>query len=462
MPAESVTAIWKIVYDALFPGEAERDPAFRQDIVRLSRIALLVIGGVQIGVSLFLTLARVILMSEEWAALTFRFVQGAVLILIGMVSLLCAHWKRIENWWRFLGAVSGLVTAAVLIWSSMLASLQMANPDDFIPGQITLIMLVGVTVVPLRPAQIFWMGSGIGAIYVAATTAAQRYLRIGSGPEGNVLLFIFMLSLLCTGITAVVYQQRLANFELRREQVRAMMAENAASMARLAAALSHELNNPMGALLSGIDTLLLVASKQAATTTPSEQQRLVILQADLRKSVQQSAQRLKGLVSRIQRFTNLDQAEVQNANLNELLTDVAALVEPQLPSTAKLELDLKPVQTIVCRPQQISAVFSNLVTNAVRALDGAGGEVRIATRQVNSNVEVEVRDNGRGVDQSKLEGIFDPGFTDTGSRVRAGNWSMFSSRQIIREHGGDIRIQSDKGKGTTVRVTLPAAKAAVT
>ena len=80
---------------------------------------------------------------------------------------------------------------------------------------------------------------------------------------------------------------------------------------------------------------------------------------------QQSAQRLKGLVSRIQRFTNLDQAEVQNANLNELLTDVAALVEPQLPSTAKLELDLKPVQTIVCRPQQISAVFNQAVSNAM-------------------------------------------------------------------------------------------------
>ena len=122
----------------------------------------------------------------------------------------------------------------------------------------------------------------------------------------------------------------------------------------------------------------------------------------------------------------------------------------------------RPIQPIVCRPQQISAVFSNLVTNAVRALDGSGGEVSIATRQVNTHIEVEVRDNGRGVEQSKLEGIFDPGFSDSGSRVRASNWSMFSSRQIIREHGGDIRIQSDKGKGTTVRVTFPTARAAVT
>jgi len=51
--------------------------------------------------------------------------------------------------------------------------------------------------------------------------------------------------------------------------------------------------------------------------------------------------------------------------------------------------------------------------------------------------------------------VFDPGFKVAGNRVRTGNWSLFSSRQIVREHGGDIHIQSVEGQGTTVSVMLP-------
>ena len=158
----------------------------------------------------------------------------------------------------------------------------------------------------------------------------------------------------------------------------------------------------------------------------------------------------------MQRFTNLDQADVQNANLNELITDVAALIQPQLPAAAKIELDLKPVPPVVCRPQQMSAVFNNLVSNAIRALNG-DGLVTISTRPQPDAVEVEIRDNGRGLDAKELAGIFEPGFRVLERRVAAGNWGMFSSRQIIREHGGEIKIASGAGKGTTVTINLPTA-----
>jgi two-component system, NtrC family, sensor kinase len=55
----------------------------------------------------------------------------------------------------------------------------------------------------------------------------------------------------------------------------------------------------------------------------------------------------------------------------------------------------------------------------------------------------------------EIESIFDPGFKVYGTRVSSGNWSLFNSRQIIFEHGGDISIDSAVGKGTTVCVTLP-------
>jgi signal transduction histidine kinase len=458
MNNESFRALWETVRSHLLPGAIERDPLFKKEILRTARTALLVIGGVQIGVSLFMLVARSVL-SPDTVALPFRTTQGLSIVVLGAMTLYCARLRRLEPWWRGIAVASGLCTVAVLIVSSLIASSYEPHADDFIPGQITLVMLVAVTVVPLRPLQVFGMGVGNGAIYIAS--AMMMRSRYGAGPDPDYLLFILMLSLLCTGITAVVYQQRRANFELRQEQVRSLLAENAASQARLAAALSHELNNPMGALLSGVDTLLLLAARQA-TSSQEQQARLVVLQSDVRKSIMESMQRLRTLVTRMQRFTNLDKAEVQSVNLNDLLTDVAALVQSQLPRGATVRLDLRPLRPVVCRPQQISAVFSSLVTNAIHSLDSPTGEITIATHEQNRSAVVEIQDTGRGLETVQLKDIFDPAFRSSGTRVHAANWSMFSSRQIIREHGGEIFISSKRGDGTLVRVTLPVAKSALT
>lgn len=449
------------ILGTLFPGEAERDSYFRDELSRLSRIALVVIGGVQIGVSVFMLIAHFVA-GPDGPTVLFRVKQAVAVILLGLVSIGCSRSDKLRYWWRAIAALSGLLTAAVLIWASLLVMMRASNADDFIPGQITLVMLVAVAVVPLMPIQTLALGIGIGAVYVTSAWIADHRLELGNGANANYVLFIVMLTLLCTGISAVSYQQRWANFELRVSQARIMLAENATSLARLAAALSHELNNPMGAMLSGIDTLLLLASKQA-TVPQQDQARLVLLQADVRKSIQQSSQRLKALVSRMQRFTNLDKAEVQDSNLNELITDVAALMESQLPRTAKLELDLQPIECIVCRPQQISAVFSNLLSNAASALNGDdGGCIVIATRQLTREVEVQIRDNGRGVDPAQLRDIFEPTFKASGDRVQSANWGMFSARQIVREHGGDIKIESNPKSGTTVRVSIPSDGPALT
>jgi signal transduction histidine kinase len=99
-------------------------------------------------------------------------------------------------------------------------------------------------------------------------------------------------------------------------------------------------------------------------------------------------------------------------------------------------------------------VFSNLLANAIGAVNG-DGRIVVSTRHVDSGLEVRIEDNGRGVPPEQLKSIFDPGFKVSGERVSTGNWSMFSSRQIVHEHGGEIHISSALGRGTIVVVTLP-------
>jgi two-component system, NtrC family, sensor kinase len=124
---------------------------------------------------------------------------------------------------------------------------------------------------------------------------------------------------MATALSAVLYRQRYLNYQgyvrslesaeqLRRAETRVLLSDHAASLGRLAAALSHELNSPIGALKSAVDTLLLINAR-LATAESAERERLLRLQADLRRSLHQSSSRLAQIVGRMQRFTNLDRAE---------------------------------------------------------------------------------------------------------------------------------------------------------
>jgi len=445
------------------PGAAERDPEFRADIRRLGRMSLLVLGAVEIGASLFMLAAR-FLVSPETSTLTIRLRQAIMISAVGLLDIAASRIPLVSLWSRAIALASALAVAAILIWSSFVVAAHSTAPNDFIPGEITMVLLFAVTIVPLRPIQTLLLGSGIGIIYTIEALIAEGNLMEGLGPDDNYMLFILMLTLLSTAITAVVYVQRRASYEnnrrslqaaedLRHAQTRILLTENAASLSRLAAAISHEMNTPLGALISGVDTLLLLAGRQA-TSGPEEQHRLVRLQADLRRSVQESAGRIRDLVGRLQRFTNLDQAEIQPSDINELLRDVAALMDPRDRGGAQIDMNLRPVPAVLCRPQQISAVLASLLRNAVQAVDG-NGRVELSTSVEDHTVAIRIADNGRGLSPDEVANIFDPGIRESGGRMAAGNWSMFNSRQIVREHGGDIAIASHQGRGTLVTVTLP-------
>jgi signal transduction histidine kinase len=449
----------------LLPGDAEYDPEFRAEIKRLSHIGLYVVGGVEVVATVFMVAAQLIL-APDAELRPWRVALGGGVIALGIATLAMARVRSVRRFSRPLAAGSSVAAAGFITWILLRMTQFDPTADIVIPGSITLITLVAVAAIPLRPADTLLLGVVMEAMYVVFALTVEKLANVGAGVDQLTALFLFMLTCLATALTAVLYNQRRSAWEWHRQSVttlenlrhaehRNLLAQNAASVGRLAAALSHELNSPLGALISGVDTLLLLASRQAAGQA-TEQHRFVILQNEVRKSIRQSTDRLKEVVARMQRFTNLDKAEVQAANINEIVSDVAALVQPGYSGKAPVRLELGNVPELVCRPQQLSAVFANLLGNALEATDGTGA-VRIATRRTADMVEVEIEDNGRGLDAQTVETIFDPEFKVRGGRVTSGNWTMFNSRQIVREHGGDISVESRTGAGTKVVVTLPVA-----
>jgi signal transduction histidine kinase len=96
-----------------------------------------------------------------------------------------------------------------------------------------------------------------------------------------------------------------------------------------------------------------------------------------------------------------------------------------------------------------------LFNNAVNAISGSG-RIRISSSRSDSRIEVRLEDNGRGIPPDKLNSIFNPTFTVTGGRVEARNWGLFTARQIVLSHGGEIEFHSQAERGTSVIVRLPA------
>lgn len=449
----------------IFPGAAEADEGFRQQIQKLSLTGLRVAGGVMIGASIFLTLARFVVDPEPETAGA-RIVEAGVVLVLGALTILAAGTGLGGRAPRLAACVSALLLTSVLILFSLYLSLNSPRMEDYIPAQVTLVMLVMVAAIPLRPAQAFSLGLGMALLYVLAATLAQRWLQWGSGPGEITFLFIVMLALLAAGVAAVVYRQRFlyhqsyirslkAAEELREAEARALVAEQSATLSRLVAALSHELNSPVGALRSAVDTVLLLSGRELGGDERNRERTLRVMN-DLRKSIHQSAGRLVDLMARMQRFANLDKAEIGEISVNELIEDAVALSVPASRGSIEVETDLEALPPIVCRPAQLGAVVHGLLTNAVNALQDREGRIRVTARTCAPEVfEILIEDSGAGIGAGELSTIFEPRFQVAGARVTTGNWAMFSFRRIVRQHGGELEVQSKLGEGTKVRIVLP-------
>ena len=257
-----------------------------------------------------------------------------------------------------------------------------------------------------------------------------------------------------------------AGIRIERErwemQRRTLIAENVASLGRLAAALSHEFNTPLGALKSAVDTLVRAAAKRGSAP-PEEQQHLEQVQADLKKSLDACLLRMEEGIARIQRFTNLDRSEVQAVNVNELLEDMVALADKAGDSRdISVHHDATEVPSLICHRQTLTTALSSLFRYAVESArrNKKEGVVRLLSRSSGDRLEVRIEDNGGGISDEALARLFDPGFQIARGRVAAGNWTLFAARQAIVDHGGEIRVSSVPGKGTTFVVSLPRTPAA--
>ncbi|MCM2304063.1 MAG: ATP-binding protein [Elusimicrobia bacterium] len=231
--------------------------------------------------------------------------------------------------------------------------------------------------------------------------------------------------------------------DLHRSQVGHM--ERLAALGELSAHLAHEVRNP----LTGISSAIQVMQSEIPDGSPRR---------EVLSKVLGQLNRMEQTMGNFLRFARMPEAVVRPFDLREPLERMLDLIEVRL-RTQKIGIvrDIaRDLPRLKGDPGQIEQVFLNLFINASHAMTDGGTLSVCARAEPDGSLLVEVADTGKGISSADLEHVFRPFFT---TRENGSGLGLPLSRQIVMAHNGDIWIESEPGRGTSVFVRLPAAKA---
>jgi PAS domain S-box-containing protein len=251
--------------------------------------------------------------------------------------------------------------------------------------------------------------------------------------------------------------------QLKNTQQELVMHSKMAALGSLVAGVAHEVNNPIGAVNSAADVSIRCVDKlihwletsQSLEELKSNPQFCQVLDY-LKQNNQITAtagSRIAKIVRSLKNFARLDEAEFQEANLHEGIESTLTLVHHELKNKATVIKEFGELPLVHCYPNQLNQVFMNLFVNAAQAIEKEG-VIKIKTSSEGSHAYVKISDTGKGIPPENLPRIFDPGFTTKGVGVGTG-LGLSISYNIIQKHKGEIKVDSEVGKGTEFTIKLP-------
>jgi PAS domain S-box-containing protein len=232
---------------------------------------------------------------------------------------------------------------------------------------------------------------------------------------------------------------------LRALEERAEHYQKLAGFGRLAAGIVHELNNPLTAIISYSDNLLMQYASGGLAAGDLEKLR----------RVKEAGERIHRFSRDLITYARPSADKVEKLDVAVLMDQAARMCEPTLKEArARLDMRLDPVPRIPGVKGSLLQVFVNLVTNAAHALRENGGTVTLGLSSVGDKVAAQVSDDGRGMTPEVKSRIFEPFFT-TKPPGRGTGLGLSIVQGIVARHAGSISVDSVPDQGTTFTVLLP-------
>jgi two-component system, NtrC family, sensor histidine kinase PilS len=235
--------------------------------------------------------------------------------------------------------------------------------------------------------------------------------------------------------------------ESKKQEREARVQQRLAAVGEMAAGIAHEIRNPLASMAGSIQIL-----RDELPLTPEQSQLMDIV---LRES-----ERLNDTIRSFLAYARPQRATLVDVDVRRVLTDAAALLEnnAELVDGHSIVVDA-PSHPIVYRADeaQVRQIVWNLATNGLRAMPN-GGELRLSVRREGArgidpgNVVIAVHDQGVGIAPEEMDGIFQP---FRGGFARGTGLGLSIVHRIASDYRGEVRVASNKGRGTTVEVILP-------
>lgn len=266
--------------------------------------------------------------------------------------------------------------------------------------------------------------------------------------------------------------------ELKDAQAMMLHREKMASIGQLAAGVAHEINNPIGFVTSNLTSMKKYAARlqeYAATlddlldenTDPEVNKTYQVLRKKLKINqvledmpdlIDESidgVERVSVIVKNLKTFSRVNDNETKQACINECLASTLKMVSNELKYKADIQEEYGEISEIECSPGELNQVFMNLLVNAGHAIEEKG-QITIKTWQEGTNIHIQITDTGQGIDPEFLSHIFEPFYT-TKEVGKGTGLGLSISHGIVKQHNGNITVESTTGEGTSFTITLPIA-----
>ena len=265
--------------------------------------------------------------------------------------------------------------------------------------------------------------------------------------EGNISAFILYddadREIASVGIFVDLGEHLKMERKLIETRQHLLQSEKLAAMGRLTSQIAHELNNPLFGIMNTLELMKTEISPQ--------NKRRRLLDMSLSETV-----RLADMLKKMLSFSKPDQVEQSILDLNIILEEILLLYDKRLRENGvKMRVSFMEAQALVFGSKdQLRQVFLNLFSNAMDAMPD-GGVLEVSTTLVGDQIQAVVQDSGIGIKEEHQAKIFDSFFTTKTDTVKGVGLGLSVCYGFIKEHGGDIQVESQSGEGTAFTISLP-------
>lgn len=276
--------------------------------------------------------------------------------------------------------------------------------------------------------------------------------------------------------------------DLKHAQATILQQEKMASIGQIAAGVAHEINNPVGYIISNLGTLRKYADRLSefikiqseaidVLSKDTERQGTTDIEAlkkvndtgktlrvdyilkdlgDLVRESNSGAERIKSIVQDLKSFSHVNEAEFKMSDINEGIKNTINVIWNELKYKAKVIQEYGDVPLTRCNQGNLNQVFLNILVNAAQAIEKQG-EIVIKTWSDGKNICISISDTGCGIPEENIHKIFEPFFT-TKEVGKGTGLGMSITYDIVKKHNGEITVESKIGKGTVFTVKLPVVE----